>query len=131
MPRRRRDEAVARRLGQRLADRDERRRQAAQRGAQTRRQRREQQQGEAQAQPAAERPTQAHVARHSRPRAHTDMVTVALRGPLAAKMRELAETTGMSLAKLLSDMVLVYEREVNAGYEPGTCLARWKEERAG
>jgi len=36
------------------------------------------------------------------------MVTVAIRGPLAPKMRQLAESTGMSLAKLLSDMVLLY-----------------------
>ena len=131
MPRRTRDDAVARRAGQRLAEQAERRRDAAQRGAQTRRQRREQQQGEGQPQPAAESPTQAHVGRRSRPRAHTDMVTVALRGPLAAKMRELAETTGMSLAKLLGDMVLAYEGEVNAGYEPGTCLGRWSGEHAG
>jgi len=37
------------------------------------------------------------------------MLTVAIRGPLAAKMRELAESTGLSLAKVLGDMVLVYE----------------------
>jgi hypothetical protein len=59
------------------------------------------------------------------------MVTVAIRGPLAAKMRELAETTGMSLAKLLGDMVLVYEGEVDGGYEPGTSLARWREQTSG
>jgi hypothetical protein len=45
------------------------------------------------------------------------MLTVAIRGPLAAKMRQLAETTGMSLAKLLGDMVLAYEGEVDDGYE--------------
>ena len=53
------------------------------------------------------------------------MLTVAIRGPLAAKMRELAETTGMSLAKLLGDMVLVYEGQRSAGYEAGTSLANW------
>jgi hypothetical protein len=58
------------------------------------------------------------------------MLTVAIRGPLAAKMRELAETTGMSLAKLLQDSVLVYERGIASGYEPGTSLANWTPERA-
>jgi predicted transcriptional regulator len=43
------------------------------------------------------------------------MLTVAIRGPLAAKMRELAETTGMSLAKLLGDMVLIYAGERETG----------------
>ena len=37
----------------------------------------------------------------------------------------------MSLAKLLGDMVLAYEGEVGAGYEPGTCLARWRETTGG
>ena len=55
------------------------------------------------------------------------MLTVAIRGPLAAKMRQLAETTSMSLARLLGDMVLAYEGEVGAGYEPGTLLAGWRE----
>ena len=59
------------------------------------------------------------------------MLTVAIRGPLAAKMRELAETTGMSLTKLLGDMVLVYEGEIPDGYEPGTSLARWRESAVG
>jgi hypothetical protein len=52
------------------------------------------------------------------------MLTVALRGPLAAKMRELADTTGMSLAKLLGDMLLAYEGQVQGGYHPGTRLTR-------
>ncbi len=128
MPRRRRDDAVAQRLGQRLADQAERRREAAQRGAQTRRQRRERHQGEPQAQPPAERPTRAHVTRQSRPPTHVDMVTVALRGPLAGKLRQLAESTNLSLAKLLADMLLAYEGEINAGYEPGTSLSRWNGE---
>jgi hypothetical protein len=51
------------------------------------------------------------------------MVTVALRGDDAARMRSLAEAHRMSLAKLLRDMMLVYEGEVNAGYQPGTRLA--------
>ena len=53
------------------------------------------------------------------------MLTVAIRGPLSAKMRELAEPTGLSLAKLLGDMVLVYGGEMHDGYEPGTSLADW------
>jgi len=60
---------------------------------------------------AAESPPRAHVTRRSRQRAHPEMLTVPIRGPLAAKMRELAETTGLSLAKLLGDMVLAYEGE--------------------
>ena len=131
MPRRGRDEAVTERVRQRLADQAERRREAAQRGAQTRRQRREEQAGEPQAQPAAERATRAHRARRSPPRAHADMVTVALRGPLAGKLRGLAENTGLSLAKLLGDMVLAYEGQVNAGYAAGTLLAEWSAEQAG
>ena len=90
-----------------------------QRAAPTRRKRGELQQAEAQPQAGAESRTQAHVARRSRARAHVAMLTVAIRGPLAAKMRQLPETTGMSLAKLLGDMVLVCEGEVEAGYAPG------------
>jgi hypothetical protein len=33
----------------------------------------------------------------------------------------------LSLAKLLGDMVLVYEGHVQSGYEPGTSLARYRE----
>jgi len=131
MPRRSRRDAVAERAAARLTEQQERRREAAQRGAQTRRQRREAQEAEAHPQARAETRTQRHVARRSRQRTHPDMVTVAIRGPLAAKMRELAETTGMSLAKLLGDMVLVYEGEVDGGYEPGTSLARWREQTSG
>ena len=127
MPRRRRD-AVAERAEQRLAEQAERRREAAQRGAQTRRQRREQQQGETHTQPATESPTQAHVARRSRQRAHGDMLTVAIRGHFAERMRELAESHGVSLSKLLKDAILVYERDIAAGYEPGALLAEWTAE---
>ncbi|MFB3882706.1 MAG: hypothetical protein ACE149_15675 [Armatimonadota bacterium] len=125
MPRRSRREAVAERTEQMLSEQAERRREAAQRGAQTRRQRRQQQQAEAQPQPATENPTQAHVARRSRPRAHGDMTTVAIRSPIAEKMREMAGSHQMSLSKLLKDMALVYEGDIAAGYEPGTSLARW------
>jgi len=130
MPRRRRD-AVAERTEQRLAEQAERRREAAQRGAQTRRQRRQQQQAEAQPQPAAERRTQAPTTRRSRPRAHGDMLTVAIRGPLATKMRALAQSTGMSLAKLLKDSILLYGEQVDADYEPGTSLANWTAQQRG
>jgi hypothetical protein len=43
------------------------------------------------------------------------MLTVAVRGPIAEQMRAMAERHGMSLAKLLGDMVLVYEGEVAEG----------------
>ena len=129
MPRRSRRDAVAERANQILAEQTERRREAAQRGAQTRRQRRAAQQGEAQPQPAAESPTQAHVARRSRPRAHGDMLTVAIRGHFAERMREMAESHGMSLSKLLRDAILVYERDIAAGYEPGASLAEWTAQR--
>jgi len=131
MPRRTRRDAVAERTEQRLVEQAERRREAAQRGAQTRRQRREQQQAEAQPQPATESPTQAHTARRLRPRVHDDMLTVAIRGPLATRMRELAESTGLSLAKLLQDAILVYEGDIAAGYEPGASLTSWTTEHGG
>jgi len=128
MPRRSRRDAVAERTEQMLAEQAERRREAAQRGAETRRQRRAAQQGEAHPQPAAESPTQAHVARRSRPRQHGDMLTVAIRGHFAERMRGLAENHGMSLSKLLKDAILVYERDIAAGYEPGASLAEWTAE---
>jgi hypothetical protein len=53
------------------------------------------------------------------------MLTVPIRGPLAPKMRELAESTGMSLSKFLKDAILVYGGQVDAGYKPGTSLANW------
>ena len=93
--------------------------------AQTRRQRRAQPQSEAQPQRRPKSLTQAHVTRRSRQRARPEMLTVAIRGPLAAKMRDLSETTGMSLAKLLQDALLVYGGQVATGYEPGTSLADW------
>jgi len=58
------------------------------------------------------------------------MLTLAIRGPLAGTMRELADRTGLNLAKLLGDMVLTYSGEVNAGYEPGTSLRQWQENSA-
>lgn len=119
MPRRRRDDEVAERAGEVLDQQRERRREAAQRGAQTRRQRED----GAQPQEEAGSSTQADVGRDGRAPKHEGMVTVAIRGPIAAKLRELAERHGMSLAKLVVDAVLVYDAEVRRGYVPGTRLA--------
>ena len=99
-------------------------------GAQTRRQRREAQAAEAQPQAGAESRTQGRVARRSRPRAHPDLLTVAIRGHFAERMRALSESHGMSLAKLLKDALLVYERGIEGGYEPGTSLRGWQEREA-
>ena len=127
MPRRSQREAIAERAEARLAEQQERRRQAAQRGAQTRRQRREAPAAEAQPQAGAESPTQGHVARRPRQRVHADLTTVAIRGHFAERMRALSETHGLSLAKLLKDTLLVYEGQIDAGYEPGTSLRQWQE----
>ena len=70
------------------------------------------------------------MARRSRPRVHADLVTVAIRGHFAERMRALSESLGMSLARLLKDALLVYERDVEAGYEPGTSLRGWQESQA-
>ena len=67
------------------------------------------------------------MARPSRPRAHPDLLTVAIRGHFAERMRALSETHGMSLAKILKDALLVYERDIETGYEPGTSLRQWQE----
>ena len=99
--------------------------------SQRRRQRREAQAAEAQAQAGAESRTQGRVARRSRPRAHPDLLTVAIRGHFAERMRALSESTGMSLAKLLKDSLLVYEGQTEVGYEPGTRLRQWQESVAG
>ncbi len=123
MPRRRRDEAVEERAGQIPAEQAQRRRRGAQQGAQTRRARRA---AQAQDQPPPERPTRRNVARQTRQRVHEDLLTVAFRGPLAAKFRELAQRHQLSLSKLLQDALLAYEANVAAGYQPGTALAAWK-----
>jgi hypothetical protein len=65
------------------------------------------------------------VARNRRPRAHSDTLTVAIRGPVAEKTHQMAESYGMGLAKLLMDAVLVYEAQVAEGYKAGTRLASW------
>jgi len=131
MPRRNQREAVAERTEARLEEQRQRRSEAAQRGAQTRRQRREQQEGEEQPQAGAESGPQAHVARRSRDRVHADLLTVAIRGEFANKMRRLSESSGMSLAKLLKDALLLYESSMSEGYDPGDRLHTWQEQNTG
>ena len=104
------------------AEQAERRRQRALKAARTRRERRAQRETEARSQPKTARPGPGKPARHPRPRMQPDALTVAIRGPMAARMRELAERYDMSLATLLKDALLVYEGEVAGGYEPGRCL---------
>jgi len=126
MPRRKRDDAVAERAQQLLEEKTERRRLSAQVAAGTRRQRRAEQQAEAQDQAKPKRATRAKRERKERkPRVHADLLTVAYRGPLAGKFRELAERHQMSLARLLQDALLVCEKSIAAGYRPGTTLEEW------
>jgi len=127
MPRRKRDDAVEKRAQQLLDEKAERRRLGVQVAAGTRRQRRAQQQAEAQDQVQPKRAARAKAERKERkPRVHQDLLTVAFRGPLAGKFRELAERHQMSLARLLQDSLLSYETSVAAGYQPGTALEEWK-----
>ena len=127
MPRRKRDEAVEKRAQQLLDEKAERRRLSAQVAAGTRRQRRAQQQAEAQDQAQPKRGTRAKGERQERKsRVHADLLTVAFRGPLANHFREMAEQHEMSLAKLMQDALLTYERSIAAGYQPGTALGEWK-----
>ena len=46
------------------------------------------------------------------------MLTVTIQEPLAVKMRQLAESHGMSLSELLKDAILVHEAQVTDGQEP-------------
>ncbi len=122
MPRRTQKEAVAERTQQILAEKANRRgrRKAAEAGAET---------GE-QAKP--KRAAREKAPRKERkPRAHQDLLTVAYRGPLAGKFREMADRYQMSLAALLQDALLAYEGHVAAGYQPGTALAEWKAQQTG
>ena len=93
--------------------------------AQTQRHRHECQRGEGWTQAGGRTPHTGARGAPKRQRAHPEMLTAPMRGPLVAKMRELAETTGMSLAKLLGDMVLVYAGEVRSGYGAETSPADW------
>ena len=53
------------------------------------------------------------------------MLTVPIRGNFAERMRELAESHGMSLSRVLKDAILVYAGDIASGYEAGTSLAEW------
>ena len=59
------------------------------------------------------------------------MVTVAIRGHFADRMRGLAGSYRMSLSKLLKDAILVYGGHVDTAYEPGTSLAEWTARQGG
>lgn len=127
MPRRKRDEAVAERAQQLLAERGQRR-PRGRRGAEA----------AVQDQTEPKRATRAQRERKDlsagrqaerKPRVHQDLLTIAYRGPLASKFREMAEQHGMSLAKLLQDAMLTYEQSIAGGYQPGTTLEGWEEEQ--
>jgi hypothetical protein len=78
------------------AEQAERRHQRALKAARTRRERRAQRETEARSQPKTARPGPDKPARHTRPWMQPDALTVAIRGPMAARMRELAERYDMS-----------------------------------
>ena len=98
----------------------------AQPAAQRRRGRRRGGGDEVQDQPQAERPTRGDAARQARQRVHADLLTVAFRGPLAGRFREMAERHQLSLARLMQDALLRYEADVAGGYQPGTALTESK-----
>ena len=120
-------EAVEKRAQEILDEKTERRRLAAQVAAGTRRERRAQQQAETGPQAGKKRATRARSEpKERKPRVHADLLTVAYRGPLANRFRELADQHHLSLAKLLQDALLSYEASVAAGYQPGTALSEWR-----
>jgi hypothetical protein len=127
MPRQSQRAAISARTEARLTEQEQRRREAAQRGAQTRRTRQAQSEAEAVSQPGRESGTQGNVGRNARDRVHADLLTVAIRGPFAQKMRALSERSGMSLAKLLKDALLIYEQKIAEGYQPGSVLLQGQE----
>ena len=132
MPRRKRDDAVAERAHQLLAEQGQRRRKGAEKAAQTRRRGRGGAEAEAQDQTKPKRATRAKGARKERkPRVHADLLTVAFRGPLAGRFREMAERHQMSLAKLMQDSMLTYEKSIAAGYQPGATLEEWMAQQTG
>ena len=132
MPRRKRDEAVEKRAQQLLDEKGQRRREGAEKAAQTRRKGRTGAKAEAQEQAQPKRATRAKRARQERkPRVHADLLTIAYRGPLAGRFREMAEQHEMSLAKLMQDALLTYERSIAAGYQPGATLEEWMAQQAG
>ena len=81
---------------------------------------------------AVQPPAEAAKTREVKPpreRVHADLLTVSFRGPLASQFRELAEKSGLTLAKLTQDALLRYQQEVAGGYAPGSALAEWKAEQ--
>jgi hypothetical protein len=114
------NEAIADRTQQILAEKA--RRKSQRRGAKA----------EGGEQPAAEQPTRPKRERPPRerkerkPRVHEELLTVALRGPLAGHFRELAQRHELSLSALLQDAMLHWEASVADGYQPGKALAEWK-----
>jgi hypothetical protein len=115
--RQRQDEAVSKRAQQILAERAQRRKRRTG-GEEALTQAPEQPKPKRASRPKAER-------KERKPRVHADLLTVAFRGPLAEKMRGMAESYRMTLAKLVQDAVVAYEANVAAGYQPGTALAQW------
>ena len=115
MPRRKQDQAVAERARQILAEKAQRRKR---RRGDAETQAPEQAKPNRISRPKAER-------KERKPRVHPDLLTVAFRGPLAGKFREMAERYQMSLTRLLQDAMLAYEGNVAAGYQPHTALAQW------
>ena len=113
-------EAVAERTQQILAGK-----------AQRRKRRRGDAEAQAPEQPESKRTSRPQPERKERkPRVHADLLTVAFRGPLAGKFREMAERYQMALSTLLKDALLSYESNVTAGYQPGSSLAEWKAQQA-
>ncbi len=118
MPRRKQDEAVEQRAKQILAEKAQRK----SRPKATKAEGAEQPAAEQSKRPKRERPPR----KERKPRVHADLLTIAFRGPLAGKFRELAERHQLSLARLLQDALLSWEANVAAGYQPGTALNEWK-----
>jgi len=123
MPRRKQDQAVAERAHQILAEKAQRRK---------RRTGSEEAQAQAPDQPKPKRTGRPKQERKERkPRVHADLLTVAFRGPLAGKFREMAQRHQMTLAGLLQDALLAYESSVAGGYQPGAALAQWAAQQTG
>jgi hypothetical protein len=118
MSRRRQDEAVAKRRHQILTEK------ASRRG------RRRAAEAEAPRQAVPNRPKREKPPRKERkPRVHQDLLTVAYRGPLANRFRQMADRYQMTLSGLLQDALLHYEGQVTSGHQLGTALAAWKAQR--
>jgi len=66
-----------------------------------------------------------HISPERKPRVHKYLLTVSYRGPLADRFRDLAAQQEMSLAKLMQDALLTYEKSIAAGYRAGAALDEW------